>query len=148
VNAPQPVLAVGGILLELHPAVEGANVLLVKRGRPPQQSRWSLPGGRVEAGERLAAAVARELLEETGITVEVGVLVEAVEIIEPSYHYVILDYLCARAEGSRVVPVAGDDAAEASFVPVSELFARGCSDRVIEVVARAIELQRASLSAP
>jgi 8-oxo-dGTP diphosphatase len=123
-------------------------VLLVKRGRPPQQGRWSLPGGRVELGERLPAAVARELLEETGIAVEVGALVEVVEIIEPSHHYVILDYLCTRAAGARVAPapVAGDDAVEASFVPVRELAARGCTERVIQVVARAVALQSGSSS--
>jgi 8-oxo-dGTP diphosphatase len=148
VNASQPVLAVGGILLELDPVAQGARVLLVKRGRPPHQERWSLPGGRVEAGEGLVVAVARELLEETGIAVDVGALVEVVEIIEPPYHYVILDYLCSRADGARVVPVASDDASEASFVPVSELAARGCTDQVIQVVTRAVALASASTSTP
>lgn len=121
-------------------------MLLVRRGRPPQQGRWSLPGGRVEAGESLAAAVVRELLEETGTAVEVGPLVEVVELIENAYHYVILDYLCERADGARGVPIAGDDAVEAAFVPIGDLAAHGCTDLVIQVVARALTQRRGTPS--
>jgi 8-oxo-dGTP diphosphatase len=137
------VLAVGGVLFEAEG--DGARVLLVKRGHPPSQGRWSLPGGRVEPGERLAAALARELLEETGLRTAVGPLVEVVEVIEPPYHYVILDYLCTLDAGSRAAPLAGDDASEAAFVPVHELAARGCSELVIQVVARAAAMRGAPL---
>jgi 8-oxo-dGTP diphosphatase len=136
------VLAVGGVLFEAEG--EGLRVLLVKRGHPPSQGRWSLPGGRVEPGERLAAAVARELLEETSLRVEAGPLVEVVEVIEPPYHYVILDYLCMLA-AETIPPVAGDDASEAAFVPVHELAARGCSEIVIQIVARAAAMRGAPL---
>jgi 8-oxo-dGTP diphosphatase len=148
VNHLRPVLAVGGILLDPDPVTEGARVLLVKRGHPPQQGRWSLPGGRVEAGETLATAVARELLEETGIAVEVGPLVELVELIEVAHHFVVLDYLCARAEGARREPIAGDDAGEVAFVPVSDLAAYGCTELVIQVVARAMAARRGAPAAP
>jgi ADP-ribose pyrophosphatase YjhB (NUDIX family) len=136
------VLAVGGILLES--SVEGIRVLLVQRGRPPQRGRWSLPGGRVEPGERLHAAVARELLEETGIAVHAGPLVEVVEILEPPFHYVVLDYLCTHVAGAPAVPVAGDDAGAAAFVPLRDLATRGCTDLVIQVVARAVALSTSS----
>jgi ADP-ribose pyrophosphatase YjhB (NUDIX family) len=88
----------------------------------------------VEPGERLADAVARELLEETGLAVEVGPLIEVVEVIEATYHYVILDYACHRRGGELR---AGDDAAEVALASLDELSSYGVSDAVRRVVARA-----------
>lgn len=69
----QPVLGVGAVVLS------GGQVLLVKRGSPPTQGLWSLPGGAVEVGESLQQTVAREVAEETGVAVEVGSLVGVFE---------------------------------------------------------------------
>lgn len=143
-NAPMvpqvPRVAVGGVVFE-DGGEAGTRVLLIKRGRPPLQGRWSLPGGRVEAGERLADALTREIREESGLDVQIGPLVEVVEIIEAGYHYVILDYACERAGGELL---AGDDATEALMVPVSELARYGVTEAVLAVITRALEMRGTS----
>lgn len=70
-----PMVGVGGVV------ISGARALLVRRGTEPARGEWTIPGGLLEVGETLAEAVARELLEETGITVRVIELIEALERI-------------------------------------------------------------------
>ena len=110
---PRPEICVGGI------AVRDRSVLLVERGRPPAVGMWVFPGGRVEPGEHLRAAVERELAEETGLTVECGDLVGVTEHVSATNHFVILDY-AVRCEPD-VTPIAGDDAADARFVSFDEI---------------------------
>ncbi len=98
----------------------GADVLLIQRGRPPRQGEWSIPGGKIEFGERAEAAALRELKEETGIEAR---LVGLVDVIDgffdpqpnalPGRHYLLCDYAAVWMSGE---PVAGDDAADAQFV--------------------------------
>lgn len=94
-------------------------ILMVRRGRGPAQGTWSVPGGRVEPGETLAEAVIRELTEETGLAGVCESLVGWAERMGPGYHYVILDFSVTIMSDSE--PVAGDDAAEARWVPLSEV---------------------------
>lgn len=109
-------------------------VLVVQRNAPPAKGLWSLPGGKLEAGETLHQGVARELVEETGLVVEVGPLVCVVERIGDGFHYVILDYL-ARPVGGALL--AGSDARSARFVSDAELAELPHTDGVLSVIATA-----------
>jgi 8-oxo-dGTP diphosphatase len=135
VSAKLPQVAVGGVLVE--PSPRGPCALLIRRGKPPSEGRWSLPGGRVHPGERLADALVREMREETGLSVEVGPLVLVAKVIEPSFHYVILDYACRRLGGELA---AGDDAAAADLVPLTALAERGVTNLVRTAVEKAAAL--------
>jgi 8-oxo-dGTP diphosphatase len=108
----------GGIVLDTGD--DGRQRLLViRRGRPPGEGRWSVPGGRCLPGETTAACCVREVREETGLDVAVLRLAGRVERDAPGGAvFVIDDYLC-RANGGTLV--AGDDAAAARWVTRAEL---------------------------
>lgn len=114
----RPILGVGGVLFD------GGRVLLVKRGAHPAKGYWSIPGGKLAAGERLAEAVEREMLEETGLRVRALDLIEVYERLPrpgaggTADHYVVLDYLCEPRGG---LLRAGDDAAAVGWFDVTEL---------------------------
>ncbi len=97
-----------------------SDLLLVQRGRGAHAGRWAVPGGRVEPGEQLAHAVVREVMEETGLRVEVERLLGVAERIDADGHFVILCHAARLAEptDARPEPHAADDAAEARWVPV------------------------------
>ena len=100
-------------------AVDADRLLLIRRGHGPAAGTWSVPGGRVEPGELLAEAVVRELAEETGVEGVCGELVGWVERFDDDEHYVILDFHVDVLDGGT--PVAGDDAAEARWVPLTDV---------------------------
>lgn len=101
-------------------------ILLVQRGHEPFTGTWSLPSGRMLAGEQPRAAAAREVLEETGLVVEVSELLGIVRREDPQgrYHYEIHDFAC-RPVGGRLR--AGDDAADARWYELDELDALSLS---------------------
>jgi ADP-ribose pyrophosphatase YjhB (NUDIX family) len=91
-------------------------LLLVRRANDPGRGLWSIPGGRVEPGETDAQAVARELLEETGLTVRMGRLVGTVTRPAAAGWYEIHDYECEVTGGALA---AGDDAADAAWIDLA-----------------------------
>ena len=99
------------------------SVLLVRRGKPPLRDAWAFPGGLVEFGESLAEAAAREVLEETAVTVRIDGPIDHAEIVlrdgtgVPERHYVVIVLAGTWLAGE---PVAGDDAAEARWVALAE----------------------------
>jgi 8-oxo-dGTP diphosphatase len=120
----RPELCVGAI------AVVDDHLLLIRRGRPPGEGRWSIPGGRVEKGETLAEAVVRELREETGLEAVCDSLVGWAERIGDPYHFVILDFAVTVLDPQP--PIAGDDAAEAAWVPLADVAELGLTDGLAE----------------
>ena len=111
-------------------------LLLVRRANDPGQGQWSVPGGRVEPGEDDAAALVREMREETGLDVLVGPLVGRV-VRGP---FAIADYSC-RAVGG--VLAAGDDASDARWCDAAALRALPLVDGLLDVLAEWDALPRA-----
>ena len=111
---PRPEVCVGAVVI-----VDG-RLLLVQRGRGAAVGRWSVPGGRVEPGEPVAGAVARELREETALVGECERFIGWVERIGADHHFLILDFLVRVQPGE---PRPGDDADAVMWVPVDDLAA-------------------------
>ncbi len=113
-----------------------SRLLMVLRGHEPSRGRWAVPGGRVEAGETDPEATAREVLEETGLRVEVGALVGTVERAAPGGRvYVIRDYRCRLAAGQPPEPLrAGDDADDAAWLRPEEVRAVDTSPGLVEAL--------------
>ena len=132
-----PLVGVGAVVLD------GGRVLLVQRGQPPARGRWSLPGGLVDVGERLEAAVRREVAEECGLAVEVHGLVGAVDRIvrddegRVRYHYVLLDYLVTPTDGRAE---AGSDALAVQWCEPDGLGGLDVTEGVESMVRRAFAL--------
>jgi 8-oxo-dGTP diphosphatase len=113
-----PRVAVGAVVFK-----EG-RVLLVRRGQPPAEDLWAIPGGSVEIGETLQEAVEREILEETGIQIRALKPIYTFDVIDRDaagkvrFHYVIVDLA---ADYIRGEPVPGDDALDARWVSAGEI---------------------------
>ena len=133
----RPIIGVGGVV------ISDGRVLLVRRGGPPLQGRWSIPGGSLEVGETLIEGVQRELAEETGIDVRVRTLIEVFERIDRDasgklqYHFVVLDYLCEATQGTAR---AGSDVTEVAWAAPAELEQYALTEIASRVILKAFEL--------
>ena len=120
-------------------------ILLIERGREPLKGYWSLPGGLVEAGEKLRDALRREIREETGLQVQPVSMFEIFERIlhdaagRPEYHYVLVDYVC-RVVGGRLGP--GDDVSRVEWVRRARLEDYRLTEGTLVVIERAFDARR------
>jgi 8-oxo-dGTP diphosphatase len=137
-----PVVGVGAVILD------GNRVLLVLRGQEPMKGEWSIPGGALELGETLEAAVLREVLEETGLEVETQAIVEVLDKVfiengRVRYHYVLIDFLCT-VQGGALKP--GSDADDVRWVWHEELNSQGnygVAPPTVAVIEKAFGVARA-----
>lgn len=135
----RPLVGVGAIVLS-----DAGDVLLVKRKQEPLAGQWSLPGGMLELGETLEAGTAREILEETGLVISVGPVVEVFDRIllddeaKVRYHFVLIDYLC-RVRGGTLAP--GSDVEAAEFVAPANVDAYVPTAKARDVVKRALVIR-------
>jgi ADP-ribose pyrophosphatase YjhB (NUDIX family) len=130
-----PFIGVGAVI------VRGDKALLVRRATEPLKDEWSVPGGVLELGEKLRVGTAREALEETGLTVEVGEVLDVFDSIFPDadgrtqYHFVLIDFLCRPIAGEAT---AGSDVNEVRWVKEDELAALNLRESIAEVVRKGL----------
>ncbi|QXG77119.1 NUDIX domain-containing protein [Modestobacter sp. L9-4] len=109
-------------------------LLLIRRGHAPSAGLWSVPGGRMEAGETQEQAVVRELAEETGLAVRPVRPLGAVRIDGDGVVFLVTDWLCTLADPGQQ-PVAGDDADDAAFVDTTGLAALDMAPGVVTALS-------------
>lgn len=137
----RPIVGVGALIVDR----EAGRIVLVRRGSEPLKGKWSIPGGVLELGETLVAAVKRETLEETGLVVEPIEVAGVIDRIIPDadgrtqYHYVLVDYLCKPIAGQLR---AGSDVDEALWVPKNELDAYDISDLTRQMIDKVLSKVR------
>lgn len=135
----RPYVGVGAVI------VQDGRVLLVKRKYEPLAGQWSLPGGGVEVGETLEGCLAREMLEETGLEVEIGPVIEVFDRITRDedgrvrYHFVLVDYLCWPLGGELA---AASDVDDVAFADPADLGRYKLTAKATAVIERALELDR------
>jgi ADP-ribose pyrophosphatase len=132
-RSDRPLVGVGVAVID-----EG-RILLVRRANDPGRGLWAVPGGKVEVGERLTEAAAREVREETGLLVEVGELIWAGEHISDQVHIVLIDFLGTLIGGNLA---AGDDADRAEWVPLEQAVDFPLTETMYELVAVLISRAR------
>lgn len=132
----RPIVGVGAVIID-----DNGKVVLIKRKFEPLAGQWSLPGGSLEVGETLEAGVAREMLEETGLEVEVGPVIDVFDRIlldadrRVRYHFVLIDYLCTPRGGELR---AASDVADARLVEPDQVAEYRLTPKAEDVIRKAV----------
>jgi 8-oxo-dGTP diphosphatase len=130
-----PIIGVGAVI------VHSGRALLVRRATEPLRGEWSVPGGALELGEKLRDGAAREALEETGLHVEVGEVLDVFDSIFPDadgrtqYHYVLIDFLCRVLSGDAV---AGSDVSEVKWITAADLDEFALRPSIAQVIRKGL----------
>ena len=141
----RPVVGVGVVVWR------GDRILLIKRGKPPRQGQWSLPGGAQKLGETLAETARREVREETGIEIDLGDIIATLDLIDRDeaghvrHHYTLVDFV---AEGQETTLQAGDDAADARWFSREEVDQLGLWSETFRVIDLAAGKRAAATKRP
>ncbi|HEX4310664.1 MAG TPA: NUDIX hydrolase [Acidobacteriaceae bacterium] len=136
-----PIAGVGAVIVRDDGPGGQKQALLIRRAQEPLKGEWSLPGGAVELGETLEEAIRREVLEETGLMVEIIDTVQAFDRISRDaegrvrYHYVLIDFLCRITGGSLA---CATDALEGRWATADQL--DGLTSLTVEVIRKAIKM--------
>ena len=136
----RPIVGVGAVIV-----ADDGRVVLIKRRYEPLAGQWSLPGGTLEVGETLEAGVAREMLEETGLEVEVGAVIDVFDRIlfdadkKVRYHFVLVDYLC-RPRGGTLA--AASDVTDAVYAHPDHLVEYKLTAKAEEMIHKGVDLWR------
>jgi len=136
----RPIVGVGAVIVG-----GDGRVVLIKRRYEPLAGQWSLPGGTLEVGETLQAGLAREMLEETGLEVEVGPVIDVFDRIlldadqKVRYHFVLVDYLCHPRGGTLE---AGSDVTDAVYAHPEDLAQYKLTAKAEEMIRKGVDLWR------
>ncbi len=137
----QPIVGVGAVI------VRDNRALLVRRATEPLKGEWSVPGGMLELGEKLRDGAVREALEETGLQVEAGAVLDVFDSIFTDaegltqYHYVLIDFLCRPIAGEAL---PASDVSEVMWVTEADLATMNLRDSTAQVVRKGLAATRKS----
>ncbi len=137
-NPGKPIIAIGAVV------IKDDQVLMIKRGKPPRENEWSIPGGKQRLGETVEEAVIREVKEETGLDIKIAGFLDVIDFIDHApdggirFHYTLLDYVVDVTGG---ILQAASDAKEAKFIPITEAIKLPLWTETKRIITKAAEFK-------
>jgi 8-oxo-dGTP diphosphatase len=134
-----PIAGVGAVITN-----SAGQVVLIRRSQSPRRNQWSIPGGRVEWGETVKDALLREVLEETGLTIQIERLIDVVDLLmrdasgDVIAHYILIDFKANYFTGELR---AGSDAAEARWVDPATLDQYALWEETRRIIAAGLQIK-------